>query len=54
MPVKPFAATPEYHDAQGNAWEMLESSGTPGGATIALFAKLLTPLPTAEAVKMDP
>ena len=47
MPVKSFAATPEYQMA-GNAWEILESPVAPGSAAVALFANLLTPPPTAE------
>lgn len=42
MPVRSFAATPEYQMA-GNAWEMLEGSVTPTAADLARFAQLIPP-----------
>jgi formylglycine-generating enzyme required for sulfatase activity len=47
-PVKSFKPYPEYQMA-GNAWEMVEADKTfPTPQTVARFAKLLTPPPTAE------
>jgi len=46
MPVKSFAKDPEYQMA-GNAWEMVDTPGTPSAAVLAEFAHLLTPSPTA-------
>jgi formylglycine-generating enzyme required for sulfatase activity len=47
MPVKSFQAEPAYQMA-GNAWEMVEGNLTPSEAALAMFAKLLSPPPTAE------
>jgi formylglycine-generating enzyme required for sulfatase activity len=47
MPVKSFTAEPAYQMA-GNAWEMVEGKITPSEAAVAMFAKLMTPPPTAD------
>lgn len=46
MPVKSFKAQPAYQMV-GNAWEMVEGSVAPSEAAVAMFAKLLSPPPTA-------
>jgi len=47
MPVKSFKRLPAYQMA-GNAWEMVDAGVTPDDATVAKFATLLTPAPTAQ------
>jgi serine/threonine-protein kinase len=46
MPVKSFKAEPAFQMA-GNAWEMVDGNIAPSEAAVALFAKLLSPPPTA-------
>jgi formylglycine-generating enzyme required for sulfatase activity len=47
LPVRSYRATPTYQMA-GNAWEMLDTPGTPTEADITHFATLMTPAPTAQ------
>ena len=46
LPVRSYRATPT-HQMAGNAWELIDTPGTPTDADIARYATLLTPPPTA-------